>query len=73
MRPVAWLCVGAGILSAAASFLITANAPTVNPWPSLGAGFCLTALGIVLLAIQGSSRGQQSRGEPDSTGHDHTL
>jgi uncharacterized membrane protein HdeD (DUF308 family) len=52
MRPLAWLCVVAGILLAVTSFLITANAPTVNPWPSLVVGFCLTALGIVLLTIR---------------------
>jgi len=52
MRPVAWLCVVAGILLAVASFFITAHAPTVSPWPSLVVGFCLTALGIVLHAIQ---------------------
>ena len=52
MRPVAWVCVVAGILLAVASFFITAHAPTVSPWPSLVVGFCPTALGIVLHAIQ---------------------
>jgi hypothetical protein len=51
MRAFAWSCVVAGVLLALAAFVITANAPTVNPWPSLVVGFCLTALGIVLLAI----------------------
>src|SRR5207245_2126960 len=29
-----------------------ANKPTVNPWPSLIAGFCVTAVGIVLLTTE---------------------
>jgi hypothetical protein len=37
---------------AVAAFFLTAHAPTDNLWPSLLVGFCLTALGIVLLAIQ---------------------
>jgi len=49
MRAVAWLCIVAGILLAIMAFLIAANKPTVNPWPSLIAGFCVTAVGIVLL------------------------
>jgi len=52
MRVLAWLCVAVGILLAVASFFITANAPTVNPWPSLLTGICLMALGVVVLAIQ---------------------
>jgi hypothetical protein len=52
MRLFAWMCVVAGVLLAVTSFLITAHAPAVSPWPSLVGGFCLTALGIVLLAIQ---------------------
>ena len=52
MRGFAWGCVVAGVVLAVAAFSLTANAPTINPWPSLLAGLCLTALGIVLLAIQ---------------------
>jgi uncharacterized membrane protein HdeD (DUF308 family) len=52
MRGFAWGCVVAGVVLAVAAFFLTANAPTINPWPSLLAGLCLTALGIVLLAIQ---------------------
>jgi len=52
MRPFAWLCVVCGILLAVAAFFIAANAPTTTPWPSLVAGFCLTALGIIVLAVQ---------------------
>ena len=49
MGAVAWLCIVAGVLLAVAAFLITSNKPTINPWPSLLAGFCVTAVGIVLL------------------------
>jgi len=52
MRAVAWLCIVAGILLAIMAFLIAANKPTVNPWPSLIAGFCVTAVGIVLLTTE---------------------
>jgi fucose permease len=52
MRGFAWGCVVAGVVLAVAAFFLTANAPTINPWPSLLAGLCLTALGIVLLAIR---------------------
>ena len=52
MRAFAWRCVVAGLALAVAAFFIAANAPTVNPWPSLVVGFCLTALGIVMLAIR---------------------
>ena len=45
MRVFAWICVTAGILFAIASFVLTARAPSVNPWPSLVAGFALTASG----------------------------
>jgi hypothetical protein len=38
MRVFAWVCVAAGILFAIASFVITASAPSVNPWPTLVAG-----------------------------------
>ena len=53
MRAVAWICVAVGILLAVASFLITARGPTVNPWPSLVAGFVLTAFGVIVLARRG--------------------
>ena len=52
MRGFAWGCIAAGVLLAVTAFFLAANAPNVNPWPSLLVGFCLTALGIVLLAIQ---------------------
>ena len=39
----------AGILLAIAAFLIAVNGPTTDPWPTLIAGFCVTAVGIVLL------------------------
>jgi mannose/fructose/N-acetylgalactosamine-specific phosphotransferase system component IIC len=51
MRACAWLCIGAGILSAVAAFIITAHMPAANPWPSLVAGFCLAAVWIVVMAI----------------------
>ena len=53
MRVFAWVCVAAGILCAIASFVITASAPSVNPWPSLVAGFALTAFGVIMLAWGG--------------------
>ena len=54
MRVFAWICVATGILFAIASFVITASAPTVNPWPSLVAGFALTAFGVIVLAWRGT-------------------
>jgi len=52
MQGFAWGCIVVGVLLAIAAFFLAANAPNVNPWPSLLVGFCLVALGIVLLAIQ---------------------
>lgn len=52
MQGFAWGCIGAGVLLAVVAFFLAANAPNVNPWPSLLVGFSLVALGIVLLAIQ---------------------
>lgn len=49
MSALAWLCIVAGILLAIAAFLIAVNGPTTDPWPTLIAGFCVTAVGIVLL------------------------
>jgi uncharacterized membrane protein HdeD (DUF308 family) len=51
MRALAWICVAVGILLTVASFVIT-HTPAANPWPSLVAGFCLTLVGIVVLAIE---------------------
>jgi len=34
-----WLCIVAGIVLAIAAFVIAANKPMINPWPSLVAGF----------------------------------
>jgi hypothetical protein len=56
MRAFAWACLLVGMLLAVAAFVITANLPTVNPWLSLLGGFCLTAFGIVLLAIQAARK-----------------
>lgn len=58
MRAVAWLCVVAGILLAVAAFLIASNKPTMNPWPSLVAGLCVTAVGIVLLTKERPEDGE---------------
>jgi hypothetical protein len=52
MRAIAWLCIVVGVLLAVVAFLIAANRPTINPWPSLIAGFCVTAVGIVLLTTE---------------------
>jgi len=51
MRAFAWSCVLVGILLAVAAFVITANT-SLNPWPTLVAGFCLTAFGVVVLTIR---------------------
>jgi hypothetical protein len=51
LRVFAWSCVISGILMAVAAFVITANTP-VNPWPTLVAGFCLTAFGVIVLTIR---------------------
>ena len=42
-----WVCIVAGMMLAVAAFIIT-----LNPWLSLVGGFCLTTLGIGLLAIE---------------------
>ena len=55
MRAFAWGCIIAGILLAIAAFVITANTIR-NPWPTLVVGFCLTALGVVLLAVHRNLR-----------------
>ena len=52
MRAFAWLCIVAGIVLAIAAFVIAANKPMINPWPSLVAGFCVTAAGMVLLTME---------------------
>jgi len=52
VRAFAWSSVVAGILLAIAAFVIAADQPTLNPWPSLVAGFCLTAIGIVVLTTE---------------------
>jgi len=52
MRVLSWFCVVAGVLLAVVSFLLTAHAPTVSPWPSLVVGFCLTLLAVIVLAVQ---------------------
>lgn len=51
MRAFAWSCVLVGILLAVAAFVITANT-SLNPWPTLVAGFCLTAIGVIVLTIR---------------------
>lgn len=51
MRILAWSCVIAGVLLGVAAFVITANTP-LNPRPTLVAGFCLTAFGVILLTIR---------------------
>jgi hypothetical protein len=50
MRLFAWVCIVGGVLLAVASFLITAHAPTLNPWPSFVAGMGLIAFGVIVLA-----------------------
>jgi|RhiMetdeSRZDD1v2_1073273.scaffolds.fasta_scaffold261562_2 hypothetical protein len=55
MRLFAWSGTVAGILLAFAALVIAANKPTINPWPSLIAGFSVTAVGIVLLMMDGST------------------
>ena len=60
MRAFAWGCFVAGILPAIAAFVITANT-IQNPWPALMAGFCLSALGVFLLAVH---RNLRAVGEP---------
>jgi len=60
-RAVAWLCVVAGILLAVAALAIAANKPTTNPWPSLIAGFCVTAVGIVLLTSERRAGNRETR------------
>ena len=55
MRALAWICVGLGILSTVASFVITAHTPVINPWPSLVAGFGLTTFGVIVLTRRGAN------------------
>ena len=47
----AWLLVVAGLTLVVTSFFIAATRPVISPWPSLVVGFCLTILGIMLMAI----------------------
>ena len=52
MRAFAWSSIAVGILLAIGAFVIAADKPNLNPWPSLIAGFCLTAVGIVMLTAE---------------------
>jgi fucose permease len=52
MRAFAWSSIAAGTLLAIAAFVIAADKPNLNPWPSLIAGFYLTAFGIVVLTVE---------------------
>jgi uncharacterized membrane protein HdeD (DUF308 family) len=61
MRAVAWVCIVAGILLAVAAFVIAATKPISNPWPSLIAGFCVTAVGIVLMTAEKGPKDGQAR------------
>jgi len=61
MRIVAWLCIVAGVLLSVAAFLIASNKPTISPWPSLIAGFCVTAVGVVLLTKERGSEDGEAR------------
>ena len=61
MRAFIWLCIVSGILLAIAALVIAANAPTVNPWPSLVAGFCVTGVGIVLLTMERRPKDSEPR------------
>jgi len=61
MRTLTWLCIVAGILLAIAALVIAANRPTVNPWPSLIAGFCVTAVGIVLLTTERRAKDNEAQ------------
>jgi uncharacterized membrane protein len=47
------------------SFFIAATRPAISPWPSLVVGFCLTILGIMLMAIAREER-REERGELDT-------
>jgi hypothetical protein len=51
MRVFAWGCVASGVLLGVAAFIITAHSPA-NPWPTLVAGFCLTMVGVITLALK---------------------
>ena len=69
MRAFAWSSIAAGILLTIAAFVIAADKPAINPWPSLIAGFCLTAIGIVMLTAERRPRD----GEPlGARGDNHT-
>ena len=48
-----WALIVAGIGLAVLSFVRVAHAPGTNPWPTLSAGFALTAIGILVLATEG--------------------
>jgi uncharacterized membrane protein HdeD (DUF308 family) len=61
MRACAWLCIVAGIFLAGAALVITANKPALNPWPSLLGGFCVAAVGIVLLATKTQVKDSEAR------------
>ena len=42
-----------GVLSGVSSFVVTANVPTTNPWPIIGAGLALILLGLVVRSTEG--------------------
>jgi hypothetical protein len=51
MRLLASMSMVVGVLLGVISFVITAHAPTLSPWPSF-VGCRLTTLGVVLLATK---------------------
>lgn len=57
MRVLGWAFVAAGLLIGVSSFVLTAHAPTVNPWPFFGAGLGMTLIGIFVLMTEGRNRG----------------
>jgi len=51
MRVFAWSCIAGGVLLGVVAFVITANSPA-NPRPTLLAGFSLTMVGVIALALK---------------------
>jgi hypothetical protein len=58
----AWLLVFAGGVLAVACVSIASTAPAAVPWADVAAGFSLTVLGIILVAIRRAERQDDSEG-----------
>jgi hypothetical protein len=52
MRAFAWLLLVIGVGLTVAAFFIAATTTAATLWPGLAAGFCLTMVGLIVLATR---------------------